>query len=80
MRARRKVTWSSRRSRSALASCSGVMSTPTADPGARTHLHGGGEDVHARPTAEVEHALAGDEAGETQVVADARERAHRLGR
>ena len=32
MRARRKVTCSSRRRRSALASCSGVMSTPVTDP------------------------------------------------
>ena len=45
-----------------------------------TRLHGGGEDVHARPAAKVEHALAGDQVGETEVVADARERAHRLGR
>ena len=45
-----------------------------------TRRHGGGEDVHARAAAEVEHALAGDQAGETEVVADARERAHRLGR
>ena len=47
---------------------------------ARAHLSGRCEHVHARAAAEVEHALAGEQAREAEVVADARERAHGRGR
>ena len=50
------------------------------DRAARAHLHGGREHVHAGAAAQVEHALAREQAREAEVVADARERAHGLGR
>ena len=50
------------------------------DGAARADLHGGREHVHAGAAAEVEHALAREQAREAEVVAHARERVHGLGR
>ena len=46
----------------------------------RADRQGGHEGVHARAAAQVQHALAGDEVRETEVVAHPGERAHRGGR
>ena len=46
------------------------------DRAARADLHGGRERVHPGAAAQVDHALAGEQAREAEVVADARERAH----
>ena len=77
IRARWKLTCSRRR-RSDLASCSGVISTPMTEPAARPAR--GREHVHARAAAEIEHALAREQAREAEVVAHARERVHGLRR
>ena len=50
------------------------------DGAARADLRGGREHVHAGAAAEVEHALAREQAREAEVVAHARERVHGLGR
>ena len=50
------------------------------DRAVRAHLRGGREHVHARAAAEVEHALAREQAREAEVVAHPRERVHGLGR
>ena len=49
-------------------------------PTGRTHQAGRVEHVHPRPTARVHHDLARLEVREVEVVADARERLHGLGR
>ena len=50
------------------------------DRAARADLCGGREDVHTRATAEIEHALAREQAREIEVVPDTGERVHGVGR
>jgi hypothetical protein len=49
------------------------------DAAARADLDRSGEDVHVGAAAEIEHAFAREQAGETEVVANARERPDGLG-
>ena len=59
--------------RSALASCSGVMSTPVTEPVGPTCSRGR-EYVHAGAAAEIENALSREQPSQPEVVTDARER------
>ena len=78
MRAARKLTCSSRRRRSDLASCSGVMSTPVTEPPGPTCAAAANTSM-PEPLPRSSTRSPGEQAREAEVVAHARERVHGLG-
>jgi hypothetical protein len=65
IRARSKLTCPSRRRRSDLASCSGVMSTPVTEP-SRPTCDAAAKHVHAGAAVQIKHPLAREQTSEAE--------------